>query len=229
MSYQMTELYTVVVDSSFRDKVAYPNTASYVVHLENTMKGVVSIELTYGLYASAQEVESLPTKYVNVFIDELQSTLFSNAPAMVYAFTQLPMTQPYNIYSADRDFKSIKVFEQPLMKMSRLTIKFSLPNGDIPTMPDHLLRFDIRCMRQKEWVDAKAFAPHTATSSAVLPASNPYAILGVQQNSTWDEVQTGFKKRYKKLQRMEKTQDTERAKDMLKEAFRQIGYANGLE
>jgi len=226
----MTELYTIVVDSSFRDKAAYPTAGNYVIHLNNVLKGVASLELTYGMYASAPDVAALPTKYVNMFIDEMQSTLFSNAPAMMGAFTQLPMTESYNTYSALKAYASIKVFEQPLMKLSRLSIKFTLPNGDaLTSMPDHLLRFDIRCLRQKEWGDANAFAPKTATSSAVLPPTvplqipDPYSVLGVPVNSSMDVVEAGFKKRYKMLQRMEKTPDTLRAKELLKEAFKQIG------
>jgi hypothetical protein len=115
------------------------------------------------------------------------------------------------------------------MKMSRLTIKFTTPSGDQCPIGEHLLRLDISCLRQQEWREARAFAPVTASSAAPLPdGGDPYMILGISTTSDWNTVYDAFKQRYRKVQRIEKqghggaSEDTTRAKHMLKEALATI-------
>ena len=218
------EVFTIFVDSQFRDKAMYPSSGSYVIHLDNVLKGVASIELSHAMYPSVSGM-----KYANMWIDEAQSTLFSNASAKG-AFTQLLMIEreegAMNTYSGLTSFKTVKTFEQPLMKLSRLTIKFTTPSGDPCAIGEHLLRIDISCLRQKEWREARAFAPVTASSSAPLPeGGDPYMILGISTSSDWNTVYDAYKQRYRKVQRIEKqgaSEDTTRARQMLKEALTTI-------
>jgi hypothetical protein len=107
------EVFTIFFDSQFRDKSMYPTTGSYVIHLDNVLKGVASIELSHAMYPSVPGL-----KYVNMWVDEAQSTLFSNAPAKG-AFTQLLMSEvgsgsgsgaAVNTYSGLTSFKTVKVF-----------------------------------------------------------------------------------------------------------------------
>ncbi len=97
--------------------------------------------------------------YTNIYIDELSPNLVSNSNHIAGSFCQLPMTSALNVYDTSM-YKSIKLFEKPLSKLSKLSIKFIDADGVIQPMRDHFLKFEITTLKfiGREWVNNELFS-----------------------------------------------------------------------
>lgn len=127
----------VVVDSRFRDVTQYPNANSFVIDFDTPFKNVMSIELVYAVY------DKLGTeRYMNLYIPEISSFLKSNNNIIEGAFTQLPLVKHVNEYTSEK-FKSIKSFDPPLAKLSRLTLNMISEKGQPYPIRDYFMRFEI--------------------------------------------------------------------------------------
>lgn len=145
LSYQSksipVKVHNIAVDSRMRDKDKYPSTTEYVIELTQPFKNVVSVKLVHAIY------EKFGTEmYVNLFIDELSPNLISNNNIVSGSFTQLPLIEPLNIYTQDM-FESVKTFDQPLSKLSKLSIHFYSYDGSPYPIKDHYLKFEVRCCK----------------------------------------------------------------------------------
>jgi len=137
------------VDSRYRDVELYPSLSQYVVNIPTPFKNVVRVELVSAIY------EKYGTEnYLNVHIDELGGNLESNNNGIVGVFTQLPLIHPLNLYSSDQ-FRSVRVFERPLAKLGRLSIRFRSPDGEEYPMQDHLMRFEVHCCKDSSWLQSR--------------------------------------------------------------------------
>lgn len=131
------KIYLLTIDSRDRDKSVYPLPNSYVYFLYDVIKNVEKVDLVYALY------EKVGTEfYVNLHIDEFQNNVVSNNNTIRGAFMQLPLLNYMNEFAADK-FTSSQLFQKPISKLSRLTIKFMAYDGSLYPMKEHLLIFKI--------------------------------------------------------------------------------------
>lgn len=133
------KVFTFAIDSRGRDQNKYLNPNNYVVDIEHPFRNVIKVELVHALYET-YGVE----KYVNLCIDELQGNVLSNTDSVAGAFTQLPLLNHVNEYTHTH-FRSIRIFEQPLQKLSRFTIRFADLDKELYDIKEHYLRFEIHC------------------------------------------------------------------------------------
>ncbi|AUF82231.1 hypothetical protein TetV_139 [Tetraselmis virus 1] len=140
--------YVLLVDSRKRDASAYPDANNYVVDFHDTFRNVESVELVHAIY------EKTGSEYlVNLYIDELNNRMFSNADAITSSFTQLPLLDAINEYTAETKYESYRKFRVPLEKLTRMSIRFTDLDGQPYVMQDHLLRFEIRTCNKKSGID----------------------------------------------------------------------------
>jgi hypothetical protein len=135
------EVSYVSIDSRARNRDLYPDPCSYVISFERVFKDVVSVELVYALYAKAGDED-----YVCLVVDELMPNMLSHMTTGLSSFTQLPLRKPHNEYTRQL-FRSIRVFPTPLNKLSRFTLRFASFAGTPYPIREHLLRFEITCLR----------------------------------------------------------------------------------
>jgi hypothetical protein len=81
--------------------------------------------------------------YTNLHIEEFSPNAISNNKYLEESFTQLPMIHYYNEYRSELSDKIGKSYEQPIRKLSKLTIKFIAYDGEKTVMGDHFLKFEI--------------------------------------------------------------------------------------
>lgn len=187
-----TEVYHIGIDSKFRNKQKYPDAHTYVIDFENVYKNVVSVELVFAIYDRTST-----DFYCNLHIDELGHNLDSNSTHISGSFTQLPMIQNVNTY--DRSlYKSIKIFEKPLAKLGKLTIRFLNPDGKPYGIRDHFLRFEVTCMKFNSTVEWKNLEMVSQTASMFHTVSwDAEKVLGLPPGYDWDTLQTKFMKKAK--------------------------------
>lgn len=131
------------IDSRLRDTSRFPDPQRYVVDITTTLRNVVKVELVSAMYPDSGD-----ETYVNLCIPELEGNLESNDGnnrASADVFAQLPLLQPLNLYSSRTHHRSVKLFERPLAKLGRLTLRFQTFDGSPLAMGDHFLRFEIHC------------------------------------------------------------------------------------
>jgi hypothetical protein len=227
------DVYNVGIDSRYRDISKFLNPYEYVISFDNIFKNVISVQLVFAVYE-----KNGTDLYVNLHIDELSPNLISNSNFITGSFCQLPMLQPLNSYDSGM-YKCIKVFEKPLAKLSRLSIKFLNPDGSLYPMRDHFLKFEINCMKPSSgagvWKSNEIFAPgisvfqsqnqsHTQNNQRKAEGAwDPYALLNVPNTYDVDVLKTAFKSASEvlKAQCEDKQVLKVRYKD-LKEAFKHL-------
>lgn len=133
------QVFTYAIDSRGRDKERYPKPEEYVIPIEDIFRNVIQVELVHALY----ETYGME-KYVNLCVKELQGNVISHTPSVSHAFTQLPLIHHLNEYT-NAHYKSIKRFDNPLQKLSRLSISFRDVDENLYEMKEHYLRFEIMC------------------------------------------------------------------------------------
>lgn len=193
-----SETYYLAIDSRFRNKTAYPNPWNYVVNLDDVFKNVISVELVYAVF------EKVGTEqYVNLCIDELTPNVFSNSNYIKGSFTQLPIVP--NIYRAfqiydNTKFKSIKVFQKPLSKFHKMTVRFLNPDGNVYQIKDHFMRFEITCMKSQgvnEWKNFEIIGNHNISMFQAVQEWNPRYILDLPETFTEENLKKAFAKKAK--------------------------------
>lgn len=208
-----TEVYHLGVDSKFRDKNRFPNPHTYYIEFENVYKNVVSVELVYAIYE-----RTTTDQYCNLQIEELGHNLHSNSNHISGSFAQLPMIQNINAY--DRSlFRSIKIFEKPLSKLPRLSIRFLTPEGAPYPVREHFMRFEITCMKFNSTIEWKNMEMVSQTASMFHTITwNAEQVLGLPPGYTWETAQENFMSRAREV----KGRDPVRY-DELKKALKEIG------
>ena len=128
----------ILIDSRDRDINIYKEPDSYVIKLNDVIKNLFSVKLVYALYPKHGT-----EFYTNLYIEEFSPNAISNNQYLVESFTQLPIMSYYNEYKSELSDKIGKFYEQPIPKLSRLTIRFQSYDGSTTVMGDHLLKFEI--------------------------------------------------------------------------------------
>jgi hypothetical protein len=224
-----TNIYTLVIDGRGRPKTSASSSSSssashYIVAFDDVYKSVMSVELVFALYDTSNSTH----KYVNLFIDELDSSLKSNYRYADGAYCQLPTTAVVgatNSYFTNM-FRTYKTFNKPLAKLGRMTIRFVDPDGTPSNISeDHLLRFEITCMQLtgevSNWKHMDIITDKTATQYQYKEDTH-YKVLGIDPSNlpeSWTDIQRIFKERYKELKANNASPQELR---VLKNAFKKI-------
>lgn len=215
-----TEIHYIFVDSRYRDLSAFISPSQYVIDFDTVFKNVLSVELVYAMYGkSGQNTE----KYVNLCVEELTPNIISNQGASSAAFTQLPFYSHNddNLYQYDKqNYSSLRKFETPLMKLSKLSITFLDKDKKIFPMTDHILRFEVTCFKMtnntEEWDNFRIVSDSVLSTKPVM-IKDPYRLLGVSQGAYDLPLLTNaFKEKAKLLRRNGMSKS---AYNELKEAF----------
>jgi hypothetical protein len=127
----------LLIDSRDRDIVMHPEPNSYVVQFDNIIKNLCEVELMYALY-----YKNDAEQYVNLQITEFLPDTISNNQYNRDAFVQLPLIDYINEFSSQRA-SALKIFQQPLSKLSRITIKFMKYDGTLVDIGEHFMKFRV--------------------------------------------------------------------------------------
>lgn len=133
----------LIIDSKHRDKSKYPNTNYFVYEFDDVIKDIVSIELVYALV----DIEPGKTneRYINISIPEIEDTVITNISKN--SFTQIPLINfsPNSVEYFRTKFVSMKIFTNPLSKMSKITVISTNQNGlPFEYYNECLFRFEIK-------------------------------------------------------------------------------------
>jgi hypothetical protein len=128
----------LVIDSRDRDTIIHPLASQYSYPLQDVLRNVRMIELTYALYAK-HGIEM----YTNLEIEEFPQKNNSANPHLLSAFAQLPLMEYIN--EVHRNDRTWCVCDPPIAKLAKLSIRFTDYQGKVYPMTDHLLRFRIEC------------------------------------------------------------------------------------
>lgn len=187
-----TETFNIGIDGEFRDKSKFPSAHTYNVVFDNVFKNVVSVELVLAIYG-----KYTIDQYMNLCIDELSPNLESNSNHVRGSFTQLPLVENLNRYDKGM-YESIKIFEKPIAKLHKFSIRFLTPNGTEYPIREHFLRFQVTCMRSQaisEWKNLEVI------SKSVPVFSNgefkPHEVLGLPEVFDEDALMRAFKEKAK--------------------------------
>lgn len=213
------ETFYIFIDSRYRDTSTYISPSQYSINFENVFKNVITVELVHAIYGrSGQDTE----KYVNLYIEELSPNIVANYNAGMGAFTQLPFYNAINnLYEYNKQsYSSIRKFEKPLMKLSKLSITFADKDKKIFPITDHILRFEVTCFRMndnvEEWDNFRIISNSVRSTEPVIK-KDPYVLLGVSQGRyDLNTLANAFKQKARLLR---KNGMTKRDYDELKEAF----------
>jgi hypothetical protein len=160
------QVHNYTVDSRFRNTALHPDASKYVVDIPTPFKNVIKVELVNAIYE-----KHTTENYLNLSIDELDGNLESNNNRVVGLFTQLPLTTPLNVYNGANHFRSVKHFERPLAKLSRMTISFRTFDGALYPMQDHLLRFEIHACKQSSGIENRNLDVFSEFATVYVPTS----------------------------------------------------------
>lgn len=127
----------LTLDSRNRDTGTYPLSNHYIYKFDDVIKNVESVELVYAIY------DKVGTDfYANIHIEEISPNTISNNSHIRDSFTQLPMLTYLNEYTT-KQFRSIKVYNKPISKLTKFSIRFLKYDGSLYPMNEHLLIFQI--------------------------------------------------------------------------------------
>jgi hypothetical protein len=215
------ETFFLFVDSRSRDSTVHVSPAQYVVDFDNVFKNIISVELVNAIYGRSSGNDM----YVNLHIEELNPNIISSTNACKGAFTQLTFFEPINdkFQYSQNIYRSIRRFDKPLMKLSKLSITFTKDDGTFFPIAEHLLRFEIVCFKQNERVeDWGDFKIMTQSLKVYQPKviKDPYTVLGVNNGlNDMNILITAFKKKSVQLRNDGYNQSVY---DELKDAFATI-------
>lgn len=215
------ETFFLFVDSKSRDSTVHVSPSQYVVDFDNVFKNIISVELVHAIYGRLSGNDM----YVNVHIEELNPNVTSSTNASKGSFTQLTFFNPVSdrYQYTQNMFRSIRRFDKPLMKLSKLSITFTKDDGTFFPITEHLMRFEIMCFKQNErvedWGDFKIMNQHLKVYQT-KHAIDPYEILGVNNGVT--DINTLISAFKKKSLQLRKDGYSQSAYDDLKDAFATI-------
>jgi hypothetical protein len=215
------ETFFLFVDSRNRDSTIHVSQAQYVVDFDNVFKNIISVELVHAIYGRLSGNDM----YVNLHIEELNPNIVSTTNSCKGAFTQLTFFSPTNdkYEYSQNTYRSIRRFDKPLMKLSKLSITFTKDDGTFFPIAEHLLRFEIVCFKQNERVeDWGDFKIMTQSLKVYQPKviKDPYTVLGVNNGlNDMNILITAFKKKSVQLRNDGYNQSVY---DELKDAFATI-------
>lgn len=196
----------ICIDSSQRRNPDKCTPGEYTVYLDTDIKNVISIELVFAIYEKIT-----PDTYVSLFIDEIvDSYIISNSSFIRRAFTILPMMDYINTYTIS-NYRSIAYFpDKPILKLSKMSLRFTTPCGKVYPMRDHLLRFEVK-------------TTNNVRIPEIFPdnSRNPYTILQIPLGSILNDTDllNVFKLRYKELKKLGISGKTDPRVLQLKEAY----------
>lgn len=217
-----TDIHYIAIDSRYRDTSKHPSASSYLVNFDTVYKNVVSVELVHAIYDRPSGAVGM--KYISLFVDELSQNVTTNNEFMKGAFTQLPITESSMgrslVYERNL-YRSIKMFDKPLSKLGRLTLRFVGFDGlDFP-ISEHYLRFEVTCMKTAaipEWRNLDVVSSGiNLFKSATGDLSDARKVLGVGDAFTEDELKRAFVRKAK----LYKNNDRARY-DECKSAFKEL-------
>jgi hypothetical protein len=224
-----TETFFLFVDSNYRDKGVHISPSQYIIDFDTVFKNVISVELAHALYGKTGSGSNNDT-YINMHIEELNPNITSHINASKGAFTQLPLYDPRdNMYEYNKTrFQSIRRFDKPLMKLSKVSITFLDKEGKLYPITEHTLRFEVTCFRLneniEEWDNFKLVSNSVKATEPVYKR-DPYGVLGVKQGQyNLDMLVEAFKVKARVLR---KNGYNKSAYDELKNAFAVL--AGGLK
>lgn len=212
------ETYFLFVDSRSRDTTIHVSPSQYVVDFDNVFKNIISVELVHAIYGKLSGNDY----YVNLHIEELNPNIISSTNASKGAFTQLTFHNSINdkYEYTHQMYRSIRRFDKPLMKLSKLSITFTRDDATFFPITEHFMRFEIVCFKQNERVeDWGDFKIMTQSLKVYQPKNtkDPYALLGINSDiSDINVLITAFKNKSIQLRKDGYTQS---AYDDLKDAF----------
>lgn len=139
----MSDSAIIIVDSRFRDRILYPDANSYVFTFDAPLRGVDTVELVHVIYD-----KNTPDAYVNLSLAELDPRrVVSNSQAATRALVQLPLAGRHDencTFSGQSDFRIVRRFNPAVAKLSRLTVRWTRPDGSPYPTRDHLIRLHVR-------------------------------------------------------------------------------------
>lgn len=141
----------LIIDSRDRDSTKYANANEYIIDLDNIIKNIVNIEFWYAQYSKPSTTNE---HYINMHIQEFDVDNFTKNNNFKDAFVQLPLTGDTIMTLSGSDFASIKTFQTPLSKLSKLHIRFTQYDGGLfENMTEHLLRFKITYIQSDQVIE----------------------------------------------------------------------------
>ena len=205
--------HVVFIDSRHRDTASYPDPNHYVIHLDDTLRNVDSVELVFAVvYKFGTE------DVVNLFIDEIPNRIYSNAQAVTDAFTQLPLVHYVNEYHGGyNSYQSYKKFRVPLERLTRLTINFKDSSGLLVKMLDHILRFEIKTLERQGSIDT-----HYVERLAE-PLHPGRALLGLGESYTTRDVHNAYANKRRLYQHEQRSAaELQRLEKIYKQVLRRL-------
>lgn len=217
------ETHYVFIDSSHRDVSTHISPAQYIIDFDTVFKNVISVELVHAIYNKPNENDDL---YVNLHIEELSPNITSHMNASKGAFTQLPFVNKKDDmyeYNTRTSYQSVRKFDKPLMKLSKLSITFLDSQRRLFPITNHILRFEVVCFKMnsntEEWSNFNLVS-NSVRATMPLVKKDPYGLLGLRQGQfNMDTLIQAFKKKARVLRSNGYNKDDY---DELKSAFRHL-------
>jgi hypothetical protein len=135
----------LIIDSNDRNKTIHPNPDSYTVQLNDILKNVTYIKLVYAVYNKYGK-----NMYVNLHVEEFSPNAISNNQFIKDSFTQLPLIDYITEYKNDVYESDKRLLNNPISKLSKLTIKFLDNEGQLYSVGEHMLKFRIEYYNHNE-------------------------------------------------------------------------------
>lgn len=221
-----TETFYIFIDSRYRDNSVHISPSQYIIDFDTVFKNVISVELAHAIYGKGQGGEG--DTYINMHVEELNPNVTSHINASKGAFTQLPLYDPKdNLYEYNKTrFPSVRRFDKPLMKLSKISITFLDKDGKLYPITEHTLRFEVTCFRLneklEEWDNFKLVS-NSVSATEPITKRDAYGLLGVRQGQyNLDMLVEAFKVKARLLRRNGYNKN---AYDELKNAFAQLAGA----
>ena len=135
----------LIIDSNDRNKKIHPKPDSYTVQLNDILKNVTYIKLVYAVYNKQGK-----NMYVNLHIEEFSPNAISNNQYIKDSFTQLPLIDYITEYKNDVYESDKRLLNNPISKLSKLTIKFIDNDGQLYSVGEHMMKFRIEYYNHNE-------------------------------------------------------------------------------
>ena len=197
----------ILIDSRDRNTRIYEEPNEYVIELNDVIKNIFNVKLVYALYPKHGT-----EFYTNLHIEEFAPNAISNNRYLADAFTQLPMISYFNEYRSELSDKKGKSFEDPIPKLSKLTIKYQSFDGTMSVMGEHFLKFEV------EYYIFDGIPEMNIYKHPITPLEHKVSRIFVELNP--DYTSDDLVKAYKKMKKKVSHDDTERRKELKMEVVR---------
>lgn len=127
-------IHYLVVSSSDRNVVDYPNVNNYVINLQDEIKNITSIQLIQAIIPDKNDVTQEP--FLLLKISEMEDVMISNNRNISDAFAILQMASPVSSgFFIEIDTKihenCVKYYKTPKSSLSRLTVSITDSQGNL--------------------------------------------------------------------------------------------------